>query len=498
MRNQTYICIDLKSYYASAECVSRGLDPLTTNLVVADASRTEKTICLAVTPSLKSYGIPGRARLFEVVQKVKEVNIARLQEAIRKRLVVYKNGEPAFVGSSYDTAALEADLSLAASYLVAPPRMRYYENLSRQIYGVYLKYISPEDILVYSIDEVFMDVTNYLTLYGMSARDLAKSMIRKVLKETGITATAGIGTNLYLAKIAMDITAKHTAPDSDGVRIAELDEDSFRYLLWDHTPLTDFWQTGPGIARRLAKYNIYTMGELARASIQQEDMLFEEFGIDAEIMIDHAWGLEPCGMKEIKAYKPSVKSISEGQVLPEPYSYEKARIIVSEMADSLVYQLADKHLTAEGLTLDIGYDRENCDKGSYEGPVHIDHFGRKIPKGAHGICHFQNQTNLGSDIVAGALKIFDEKVDRRLTVRRVTITANKVTSDNNFFQYDLFTDTNKQEKEKRLQETVVAIKRRFGKNAILKGTNYLEGATMRERNGQIGGHRADIDQKQRS
>ena len=315
--NRTYLAIDLKSYYASAECAARNLDPLTTNLVVADSSRTEKTICLAVSPALKSYGIPGRARLFEVVQKVKEVNAARLSTAIRNHKAVYKDGKPALSSPSYDANALASDPSLEVSYLVAPPRMLYYEKVSRHIYGIYLKYIAPEDILVYSIDEVFIDATAYLGHYQMSAHDLAKTMIREVLYSTGITATAGIGPNLYLAKLAMDITAKHTKPDSDGVRIAELDEESFRYLLWDHQPLTDFWQTGPGTVKRLARHGIHTMGELARASIYNEDMLFQEFGIDAEIMIDHAWGLEPCGMAEIKAYKPSTNSLSEGQVLAE-------------------------------------------------------------------------------------------------------------------------------------------------------------------------------------
>ena len=355
---RTYLAIDLKSYYASAECAARHLDPLTTNLVVADASRTEKTICLAVSPSLKSYGIPGRARLFEVVQRVKEVNNGRLRDAIRNKTAVYKDGVPSLAAASYDATALAADFSLEVSYLVAPPRMAYYEKISRQIYGIYLKYIAPEDIVVYSIDEVFIDATAYLTHYKMSAHDLAMTMIREVLYTTGITATAGIGTNLYLAKLAMDITAKHAAPDKDGVRIAELDEESFRYLLWDHKPLTDFWQTGPGTVRRLEKHGIHTMGELARASIHFPEILYKEFGIDAEILIDHAWGLEPCGMKEINAYLPETNSLSEGQVLSCPYSYDKARIIVQEMTDSLVFQLTDKGLVTDSLTLDIGYDRE--------------------------------------------------------------------------------------------------------------------------------------------
>lgn len=335
MTQRTYLAIDLKSYYASAECAARHLDPLTTNLVVADASRTEKTICLAVSPSLKSYGIPGRARLFEVVQRVKEVNNGRLRDAIRNKTAVYNDGIPSLAAASYDATVLAADPSLEVSYLVAPPRMAYYEKISRQIYGIYLKYIAPEDIVVYSIDEVFIDATAYLTHYKMSAHDLAMTMIREVLYTTGITATAGIGTNLYLAKLAMDITAKHAAPDKDGVRIAELDEESFRYLLWDHKPLTDFWQTGSGTVRRLEKHGIHTMGELARASIHFPEILYKEFGIDAEILIDHAWGLEPCGMKEINAYRPETNSLSEGQVLSCPYPYDKARIIVQEMTDSL-------------------------------------------------------------------------------------------------------------------------------------------------------------------
>ena len=487
---RTYLAIDLKSYYASAECAARHLDPLTTNLVVADASRTEKTICLAVSPSLKSYGIPGRARLFEVVQRVKEVNNGRLRDAIRNKTAVYKDGVPSLSAPSYDATALAADPSLEVSYLVAPPRMAYYEKISRQIYGIYLRYIAPEDIVVYSIDEVFIDATAYLTHYKMSAHDLAMTMIREVLYTTGITATAGIGTNLYLAKLAMDITAKHAAPDKDGVRIAELDEESFRYLLWDHKPLTDFWQTGPGTVRRLEKHGIHTMGELARASIHFPEILYKEFGIDAEILIDHAWGLEPCGMKEINAYRPETNSLSEGQVLSCPYSYDKARIIVQEMTDSLVFQLTDKGLVTDSLTLDIGYDRENCDKGIYRGPVHIDYYGRTVPKGAHGSTRLDNPTNLSSQLMAATTELFDRIANRNLTVRRITIAANRVVKDQGILQVDLFTDTSKLEREKSLQTTMLGIKKKFGKNAVLKGTNYLEGATMRERNGQIGGHKA--------
>lgn len=487
---RTCLAIDLKSYYASAECAARHLDPLTTNLVVADASRTEKTICLAVSPSLKSYGIPGRARLFEVVQRVKEVNNGRLRDAVRNKTAVYKDGVPSLAAASYDATALAADSSLEVSYLVAPPRMAYYEKISRQIYGIYLKYIAPEDIVVYSIDEVFIDATAYLTHYKMSAHDLAMTMIREVLYTTGITATAGIGTNLYLAKLAMDITAKHAAPDKDGVRIAELDEESFRYLLWDHKPLTDFWQTGPGTVRRLEKHGIHTMGELARASIHFPEILYKEFGIDAEILIDHAWGLEPCGMKEINAYRPETNSLSEVQVLSCPYSYDKARIIVQEMTDSLVFQFTDKGLVTDSLTLDIGYDRENCDKGIYHGPVHIDHYGRTVPKGAHGSTRLDNPTNLSSQLMAATTELFDHIANRNLTVRRITIAANRVVKDQGILQVDLFTDTSKLEREKTLQETMLGIKKKFGKNAVLKGTNYLDGATMRERNGQIGGHKA--------
>lgn len=368
--------------------------------------------------------------------------------------------------------------------------MAYYEKVSRQIYGIYLKYIAPEDIVVYSIDEVFIDATAYLTHYKMSAHDLAMTMIREVLYTTGITATAGIGTNLYLAKLAMDITAKHAAPGNDGVRIAELDEEFFRYLVWDHKPLTDFWQTGPGTVRRLEKHGIHTMGELARASIHFPEILYKEFGIDAEILIDHAWGLEPCGMKEINAYRPETNSLSEGQVLSCPYSYDKTRIIVQEMTDSLVFQLTDKGLVTDSLTLDIGYDRENCDKGIYHGPVHIDHYGRTVPKGAHGSTRLDNPTNLSSQLMAATTELFDRIANRNLTVRRITIAANRVVKDQGILQVDLFTDTSKLEREKSLQATMLGIKKKFGKNAVLKDTNYLEGATMRERNGQIGGHKA--------
>ena len=488
---RTYFAIDLKSYYASAECAARGLDPLTTNLVVADASRTEKTICLAVSPSLKALGIPGRARLFEVVQKVKEANDARLRAAIRSRTAVKREGKWALSAPSCDANALAADPTLEISYLVAPPRMAYYEKISRQIYGIYLKYVAPEDMVVYSIDEVFIDATPYLPYYKMTAHELARTMIREVLYTTGITATAGIGSNLYLAKLAMDITAKHAAPDKDGVRIAALDEESFRYLLWDHKPLTDFWQVGPGTVRRLEKHGIHTMGELARASLYEEDELYREFGVNAEILIDHAWGLEPCGMKEINAYRPESSSLSEGQVLSCPYDYEKTRLIVGEMADSLVYQLTDKGLVTDGLTLDVGYDRENCDKGGYRGPVHIDRYGRTLPRPAHGSVRLDAPTNLSSQLVAAAVKLFDQIANPKLTVRRLNLTANRVARDEGIFQTDFFTDTARLEKEKSLQEAMLGLKKKFGKNAVLKGSSYLEGATMRDRNGRIGGHKAE-------
>ncbi len=490
-KQRTYLAIDLKSYYASAECAARGLDPLTTNLVVADASRTEKTICLAVSPSLKALGIPGRARLFEVVQKVREANTARLRAAIRSGAAPRKEGRYCLSEPSYDAGALAKDPALEISYLVAPPRMAYYEKVSRQVYGIYLKYVAPEDMVVYSIDEVFIDATPYLDHYKMTAHELAKTMIREVLYATGITATAGIGSNLYLAKLAMDITAKHAAPDKDGVRIARLDEESFRYLLWDHKPLTDFWQVGPGTVRRLEKHGIHTMGELARASIQCEEVLFQEFGVNAEILIDHAWGLEPCGMKEINAYRPESNSLCEGQVLSCPYPCEKARIVVQEMVDSMVYQLTDKGLVTDGLTLDIGYDRENCDTGRYRGPVQVDRYGRSLPKPAHGSTRLDAPSNLGSQLSEAVLNLFDQIANPHLTVRRLTLTANRVVKDQGIFQTDFFTDTSKLEKEKSLQETMLGLKKKFGKNAILKGTNYLEGATMRDRNGRIGGHKAE-------
>ena len=478
--NHIYIAIDLKSFYASVECRERDLDPLTTNLVVADAERTEKTICLAVSPSLKAYGIPGRARLFEVVQRVKEVNQERMQK-LPKRM---------FEGSSCFSDELKEHPELSVTYVTAKPRMALYMKYSTQIYNIYLRYIAPEDMHVYSIDEVFMDVTHYLNTYHMTAKELASKMILDVMQETSITATAGIGTNLYLCKVAMDIVAKHVAPDANGVRIAELDEQSYRYLLWNHRPLTDFWMTGPGTVKRLEAHGIYTMGDLARFSIHGEDRLYEIFGVDAEILIDHAWGYEPCGMAEIKSYKPSTNSISEGQVLSTPYPYDKAKLIVREMAEILMFRLTEKKLVTESITLEIGYDRENVDKGGYRGLTQTDRYGRTIPKAAHGTIRFDAPTNLGSTLINESAKLFERITDPALTVRRITINANKVTPDEGIYQVDFFTDTKKLEKEKKLQQAMLGIKNKYGKNAVLKASSYEEGATMRQRNAQIGGHSA--------
>ena len=490
-RQRMYLAIDLKSFYASVECADRGLDPLTTNLVVADASRTEKTICLAVSPSLKAYHIPGRARLFEVVQRVKEVNAQRLREATRMRRAVRReDGRYDFLAASTDGSRLNADPSLKVDYIVAPPRMARYLEVSTQIYKIYLNYVAPEDIHPYSIDEVFIDVTSYLPLYKMTAHQLAMKMVRQVLAETGITATAGIGTNLYLAKLAMDIVAKHIPPDQDGVRIAQLDEESFRYLLWDHRPMTDFWMTGPATVKKLEAHGIYTMGELARLSLQNEDWLYDTFGVDAEILIDHAWGIEPCGMAEIKHYKASSNSISEGQVLGCPYPNSKAKLIVREMAELLAFRLTEKKLITDSLTLEIGYDRENVDTGSYRGTTQTDRYGRTLPKAAHGTAHLDAPTNLSSQIVEQSVQLFARITDPALTVRRINLTANRVQADEGVAQVDLFTDTRKQEKERRLQQVMLDLKNRYGKNAVLKASSYEEGATMRQRNGQIGGHKA--------
>lgn len=489
-KERVYIAIDLKSFYASVECVERKLDPLATNLVVADASRTEKTICLAVSPSLKAYGISGRARLFEVIQKVKEVNARRLNAAIQERKAVYSEGKYSFAGSSFSKEALEQDVSLAIDYIVAPPRMAVYLDISAKIYSIYLKYVAPEDIFAYSIDEVFIDATHYLMTYRMNAHDLAMMMIRDVLYTTGITATAGIGTNLYLAKIAMDIVAKHMPANQDGVRVASLDEKSFRELLWDHKPLTDFWRIGRGTANHLNRMGITTIGELARYSLYNEDRLYKEFGIDAELLIDHAWGYEPCEMGYIKSYKPNEHSVCEGQVLSEPYTYDKAKIIVREMLDSLVLQLVQKGLSTDSITIDIGYDRESLADGRYQGDIHIDHYGRAVPKPAHGTAKLASSTNLLSQMLPMVLETYARITDPTLLVRRINLAANRVKQDEGYVQLDLFTDAEKMEKEKKLQQAMLSIKTKYGKNALLKGTNFEEGATMRDRNGQIGGHKA--------
>lgn len=505
--NRTYIAIDLKSFYASVECRERNRDPLTTNLVVADKSRTEKTICLAVSPSLKTYGIPGRPRLFEVVQKVKEANNARRWKAPGK----------AFTSSSDDNEELKANPALEIDYIVAPPRMAYYMEYSTRIYKVYLKYIAPEDIHTYSIDEVFMDVTSYLSTYQMTARELAMTMIQDVLQTTGITATAGIGTNLYLCKIAMDIVAKHIAPDKDGVRIAELDEMSYRRLLWSHRPLTDFWRVGRGYTNKLEEQGLYTMGDIARCSIGKpneyynEELLYKLFGINAELLIDHAWGYEPCTMELIKAYKPETNSVCSGQVLQNPYDFEKAKLVVKEMTDLMVLDLVDKKLVTDQIVLTIGYDIENLtdpnrSKG-YKGEVTTDRYGRKVPKHAHGTTNLSRQTSSTQLITKAVMELYDRIVDKNLLVRRITITANKlvdescVKSQGEYQQFDLFTDyealKRKQaeeeaalEREKRMQKAMLDIKKKFGKNAILKGMNLQEGATAKERNAQIGGHKA--------
>lgn len=455
-KSKSYIAIDLKSFYASVECAERGLDPLTTNLVVADPSRTEKTICLAVSPSLKAYGIPGRARLFEVYQKLNE----------------YKR-----------------QTGITVDFLIAPPQMAKYVMISSQIYEIYLKYISPEDIHVYSIDECFMDVTHYLELYHTTAKDLARAMISDVLNQTSITATAGIGTNLYLCKIAMDIVAKHAPADEFGVRIAELTEESYRRTLWTHRPLTDFWRIGPGIAKRLEQNGMYTLGDVARRSTHDEDSLYRIFGVDAGILIDHAWGYEPCEISDVKAYTPETNSISSGQVLQYPYDTKKARIIVAEMTDLLVLDLVDKQVVTDSLTLTIGYDRCTVDDGSYTGSTTIDRYGREIPKHAHGTANLGSSSSSTQRILTEVLALYDRIINPSLMVRRVTISANNLTPEG-YEQFDLFTDPLARAKERKLQEAMLNIKKKYGKNAILKGTNLEEGATTIERNNQIGGHKA--------
>lgn len=503
MKNRMYICIDLKSFYASVECIERNLDPMTTNLVVADASRTEKTICLAVSPALKSFGIPGRPRLFEVVQKVKAINNQRRWSAPNKKLE----------GESSNYLELKKNPSLALSYITAPPRMAYYMEYSTRIYNVYLKYIAPEDIHVYSIDEVFIDVTNYLTTYNLSARELAMKIIRDVLDTSGITATAGIGTNMYLAKIAMDIVAKKMPADKNGVRIAELDEMSYRRQLWTHRPLTDFWRIGKGYAKKLEENGLYTMGDIAAYSLVEsgEDRLYKLFGVNAELLIDHSWGWEPCTIEDIRAYKPENKSIGSGQVLHCPYDFDKAKLIVREMTDLLVLDLVEKRLVTNQIVLTVGYDIENLInpeiKKLYKGEITTDNYGRKIPKHAHGTANIGRMTSSTMLIMKAVMELFDKIVNPKLLVRRVNISANHVIPESeiqqnqSFEQLDLFTDYEELQKkreqeekslkkERAIQEATIELRNRFGKNAILKGTNLQEGATTKDRNKQIGGHHA--------
>jgi len=501
MQEKTYIAIDLKSFFASVECVERGLDPLTTNLVVADISRTEKTICLAVSPSLKSFGIPGRPRLFEVVQKVREVNAIRKSSAPRKKMT----------GKSVYYNELISDPSLEVDYIVAKPQMKKYMQASSNIYNIYTRYISPEDIHVYSIDEVFIDATSYLKMYKISPRELAMKLIKEVLSITGITATAGIGENLYLAKIAMDVEAKHIPADENGVRIAELSEMSYREKLWSHKPITDFWRVGKGYARKLHSHGMRTMGDIARRSLSDEDTLYKLFGVNAELLIDHAWGWEPCTIADIKAYKTDNNSISEGQVLQDPYTFEKGRIIVREMADNLVLELVDKRLKADQIVLNVGYDTECITnpkiREKYHGEITKDWYGREVPKMAHGSSNLGEMSSSTRLIVDSFVELYDRIVNKDLLVRRMYVIANHVMPEEDIPQAEIneqlsfFTDYEKLEREKaekemmlesekKQQEAILAIKKKFGKNAILKGTNLQEGATAKDRNSQVGGHKA--------
>lgn len=501
-QQRTYIAIDLKSFYASVECVDRGLDPLTTNLVVADVSRTEKTICLAVSPSLKAYGIGGRARLFEVVQRIREVNYERQTKIPTHRLT----------GKSTSDTELKAHPDWAVDYIAAKPQMAHYIEISSRIYRIYLKYIAPEDIHVYSIDEVIMDVTPYLGTYKMTAHELTMKMIRDVLSQTGITATAGIGTNIYLCKVAMDIMAKKMPADKDGVRIAELDEMSYRRELWDYRPLTKFWRVGRGTAQKLAMYGIDTMGKLARMSVKNEELLYRLFGVNAELLIDHAWGWEPCTMEAVKAYRPETNSFSSGQVLQEPYSFKKARVVIQEMAEGMALNLVSKQLVTDQLVLTVGYDTESLTRPEiserYHGERTTNYYGKTVPKHVHSTFNFESPTSSSRLIMDGATELYDRYVNPDLLIRRLNLTTNHVVSEasvatrqNAPQQLDLFTDYEtlkklKQErkaqldKERRMQEAQLKIKKRFGKNAILRGLNFEDGATAKERNKQIGGHKA--------
>lgn len=507
MSGKTYIAIDLKSFYASVECMERGLDPMTTNLVVADPSRTEKTICLAVSPSLRARGISGRPRLFEVIQKVGEINAVRRQNAPGRKLT----------GSSCQDEELKNDPSLAVDYITAPPQMARYMKISSEIYKVYLKYIAPEDMHVYSIDEVFIDATAYLNTYQMTASELAMTIILDVLSSTGITAAAGIGTNLYLCKIAMDIGAKHALPDKNGVRIAELDEMSYRHSLWNHRPLTDFWRVGRGYAKKLEAHGLFTMGDIARCSLgnssdyYNEDLLYDLFGVNAELLIDHAWGWEPCTMADIKAYRPESNSVGSGQVLQCPYTFEKARLVVREMTELLVLDLVDKGLVTDQIVLTVGYDITNLSdpaiSKNYHGEIKNDRYGRKIPKHAHGTANLGHYTSSTRQIMQAVTELFDRIVNNDLLVRRINMAATHVVPDADvkqemqYEQLDLFTDysalqeqqkkeSEELKREKKLQHAMLEIKKKYGKNAILKGMNLQEGATAIDKNNQIGGHRA--------
>ncbi len=499
MANRSYLCIDLKSFYASVECLERGLDPMTTNLVVADMSRTEKTICLAVTPSLKSYGISGRARLFEVVQRVAEVNGERRRQSPTGGLE----------GEGTDSVVLGQNPTLAVGYIVAPPRMAHYLEYSNRVYGAYLKYISPQDIHVYSIDEVFMDLTPYLDSYRMTAQQLAKVLIQEVLATTGVTATAGIGTNLYLAKVAMDIMAKGVEPDGDGVRIATLDEESYRTQLWSHRPITDFWRVGKGYAQRLASKGMYTMGDVAlcscgeEGSYHSEKLIYDLFGVNGELLIDHAWGWESCDMAHIKGYRPRTKSLMSGQVLHCPYSVEKARIVVGEMGDRLAMDLMAKGFMTNHLTLRVGYDRESLTATGYTGAVTTDDYGRAVPRHSQGTVKLDGYTHLASVITGELLQLYDAEVNSKLLVRRITITVGGLLTpqmaeeQEGCEQMDLFgmmeqreEEGQRREREERRQEAIFRIQSKYGKNALLKGNSLLEGATAMDRNRQIGGHKA--------
>ena len=501
MSERTYIAIDLKSFYASVECVERRLNPLTTNLIVADPSRTEKTICLAVSPSLKAYGIGGRARVFEVLQRLKEVNNERRNNSPNHRLN----------GISTSDIDLHKHPDWEVDFITAVPRMAYYIDYSTRIYKIYLKFIAPEDIYTYSIDEVFIDATQYLKSYKMTAHELARKMIATVQQYTGITATAGIGTNMYLCKVAMDIVAKHIPADKDGVRIAELDEMSYRRQLWDHRPLTSFWRVGKGIAQKLESYGINTMGKIARCSLRNEELLYNLFGVNAELLIDHAWGWEPCTMEAVKAYRPETNSLSHGQVLQSAYDCKKARVVVQEMADAIALELVDKRLVTNQLVLTINYDSESLSdpqiRAKYQGPVTTDYYGRQAPKHAHGTANLERMTSSSRLITEAVMSLYDRIINPDLLVRRINLTTNNVVEEskasehNTPIQLDLFTDYEELErkrneekaaleKERKMQEAVLSIKKRFGKNAILKGLNYEEGATAKERNQQIGGHKA--------